>query len=106
MEGLLSTGPTPSSSSRFEVLGSRGGAGSRILVDLPNWGVFRQIAKNFWDIFKIDQKRPKKLPNATKTLKKLTKKAQNFYKFVKSSPKASKILSKPQKTFQFLSKIP
>ena len=50
---------------------------------LPNFGgspefgsfqkIAQKIAQNFCAIFKIGQKRPKKLPNATETLKKLPK---------------------------------
>ena len=40
------------------------------------------MAQNFCAIFKIGQKRPKKLPNATKTLKKLPNIAHNFYIYV------------------------
>ena len=46
---------------------------------LPNFGgspefeIFQKIAQNFCAIFKIGQKRSKKLPNATKTLEKLPK---------------------------------
>ena len=43
----------------------------------PEFGRFQEIAQkiaqNFCAIFKIGQKRPKKLPNDTKTLKKLPK---------------------------------
>ena len=39
----------------------------------PEVGSFQKIAQNFCAIFKIGQKRPKKLPNATETLKKLPK---------------------------------
>ena len=53
-------------------------------------------------LFKISQKHPKKLPDATKSLKKapenstetfkrLTKIAQNFYKFVKSTQESSRL---------------
>ena len=50
---------------------------------LPNFGgspefgsfqkIAQKIAQKFCAIFKIGQKRPKKLPNDTKTLKKLPK---------------------------------
>ena len=39
----------------------------------PEFGSFQKIAQNFCAIFKIGQKRSKKLPNATKTLEKLPK---------------------------------
>ena len=87
---------------------------------LPNFGrspefgrfqkIAQKIAQNFCAIFKIGQKHPKKLPNATETLKKLPKIAQNFYIFVKSTqqklPKNSRIFLKCHKTFPFLSKVP
>ena len=55
----------------------------------PKLGSFQKIAQNFCAISKIGQKRPKKLPNYTKTLKKLPKIAQNFYIFVKSAQNSS-----------------
>ena len=53
----------------------------------PEFGSFQKIAQNFFASFKIGQQLPQKLPNATKTLKKLPKVAQNFYIFVKSTQK-------------------
>ena len=60
------------------------------LLDLPTSEVspapeFREMSR----IREFPGKRPKKLPNATKTLKRLPKIAQNFYIFVKSTQKSS-----------------
>ena len=55
-------------------------------------------------------KHPKKLPNATKTLKKLPKIAQNFYIFVKSTQKSSRkapeFLKNTTELFRFCQKYP
>ena len=53
----------------------------------PEFGSFQKITQNFFASFKIGQQLPQKLPNATETLKKLPKVAQNFYIFVKSTQK-------------------
>ena len=76
----------------------------------PEFGVFQEIAQKILCHFKICQKRPKKLPNDTKTLQKAPEIAQNFYIFVrstqKSTQKAPDFKKKYHRTFLFLSKVP
>ena len=74
----------------------------------PKFGSFQKIAQkiaqNFCAIFKIGQKRPKNLLNATKTLKKLPKIAHNFYP--KKPPKSSRIFQSSTELFLFCRKYP